>query len=113
MRRIIANTTVENLPTKFHFSSRGAGIQEAGSAMANEPDFAELYNSFEIQYEQFLTDTNDEIAKSAQRLLELKSIVYGDSPAAELFVSMNSSSDAKNTKQDMTSALDFFFTRSS
>ncbi len=87
MARILTNTTSENLQTKFHLNYQGAdlvnakdikNVKEAGSASAREPDFAELHSLFQIQYEQFLTDTSDEIAKRAQRLSELESIVYGN-----------------------------------
>ncbi len=86
MSRILTNTTSENLQTKFHLN-QGAdlvnakdikNVKEAGPASAREPDFAELHSLFQIQYEQFLTDTSDEIAKRAQRLSELESIVYGN-----------------------------------
>jgi len=88
MRRINIDGTTKNLQIKYHFNDRRAdlddpcGVDMAGPARIAEPDFAELHNSFEIQYEQFLTDTNDEIAKSAQKLLELNSLVHGDSPSA-------------------------------
>ena len=77
MAQIITNTTIENLQSKFHFDNQTADledredvkdIKETGSAVAREPDFAELHASFEIQYEQFLTDTSHEISKCAQRL---------------------------------------------
>jgi hypothetical protein len=85
MEQIITSRTTENPRTKFHFNTRDADLEdvkEARPAIVREPDFAELHDSFEIQYEQFLADTSDEIAISNQRLLELKSIVYGDRPSA-------------------------------
>ena len=84
MAQIILNTTAENLQTKHHFKNKNADLgaakktKEFGPAIGREPDFAELHALFEIQYKQFLTDTSDEIAKRAQRLLELESIVYGN-----------------------------------
>ena len=86
-RRILTNTTSDNLQTKFHLNNQGAGlgnardiknVNEVRVASVREPNFAELYALFEIQYEQFLTDTSNEITKCAQRLSELKSIVYGN-----------------------------------
>jgi hypothetical protein len=76
MARIINNTTVENLKIKSPFNKQN--VKEFGLVTNKEPDFAELHALFEIQYKQFLTDTSDEIAKRAQRLLELESIVHGD-----------------------------------
>ncbi len=81
MARIITNTTAGNLQTKSR-STDGVNAKDAkafGPALVREPDFAELHALFEIQYKQFLSDTSDEIAKRAQRLLELESIVYGKS----------------------------------
>jgi reverse gyrase len=85
MERIITNITIENLQSKFHFDNQTADLEdvkETGSAIAREPDFAELHALYEIQYEQFLTDTSHEISKCAQRLSELESIVYGN-PSSE------------------------------
>ncbi len=91
MAQIITNITIENLQSKFHFDNQTAyledvkdfkAIKENGSAIAREPDFAELHALYEIQYEQFLTDTSHEISKCEQRLLELESIVYGN-PSSE------------------------------
>ena len=85
MRRINIDGTAENLQLKYDFDNRSTGLDgpqnedAAGPAQTGEPDFAELHNSFEIQYEQFLTDTNDEIVRSAQMLLELNSLVSGAS----------------------------------
>ena len=88
MARIITDITKENLQSKFHFDNQTADLEdikdvkETGSAIARESDFAELHALYEIQYEQFLTDTSHEISKCAQRLLELESIVYGN-PSSE------------------------------
>jgi len=85
MAQIITNTTIENLQSKFHFDNQTTDLEdvkETGSAIAGEPGFAELHALYEIQYEQFLTDTSHEISKRAQRLSELKSIVYGN-PSTE------------------------------
>ena len=85
MAQIITNITIENLQSKFHFDNQTADIEdvkETGSAIAREPGFAELHALYEIQYEQFLTETSHEISKCAQRLLELESIVYGN-PSSE------------------------------
>ena len=85
MAQIITNITIENLQSKFHFDNQTADLEdvkETGSAIARELDFAELHALYEIQYEQFLTDTSHEISKCEQRLLELESIVYGN-PSSE------------------------------
>jgi hypothetical protein len=91
MAQINTKTTAENLHISFQFNEQGTDLdqvkdikvmQEAGPAIVREPDFAELHALFEIQYEQFLMDTSNEIAKHAQRLLGLESIVYGD-PSCE------------------------------
>ena len=79
MGQISINGTTQNPQKSFHFDPPGAELEAPGQARRREPDFAELHDSFEIQYQQFLTDTSHEIAKSAQRLLELNSIIYGDS----------------------------------
>ena len=94
MERFINLTTKENLHSKFYFANQTADIEdiediedikdvkEVGPAIAREPDFVQLHALYEIEYEQFLMDTNHEIAKYTQRLLELESIVYG-SPSSE------------------------------
>ena len=88
MERFINLTTKENLHSKFHFANQTADLEdikdvkETGSAIAKEPDIAELHALYENEYKQFLIDTNHEISKCAQRLLELKSIVYGN-PSSE------------------------------
>ena len=84
MAKITPNTTAEHLQIKSHFKNKNADpgevkkVKDFGPAIGREPDFAELHALFEIQYKQFITDTSDEIAKRAQRLLELESIVYGN-----------------------------------
>lgn len=87
----LTTTTSENLRTKYHLNTqtadnRGAkvieNVDETGTASVKEPDFAELHATYEIEYEQFLADIGVEIAKRAQRLSELESIVYGNSTSA-------------------------------
>jgi hypothetical protein len=84
------NTVSDNLRTKFHLNDPDTSpgnarevkkVNEAGPASVREPNFAELHALFKIQYEQFLTDTSDEIAIRTRRLSELKSIVYGNPPS--------------------------------
>ncbi len=91
MTLILTNKTSKNLPTgfqRFHLENQGVNLgsikdakttNEIDSADGTEQDFVQLHMLFKIQYEQFLTDTSDEIAKRTQRLSELKSIVYGNS----------------------------------
>jgi hypothetical protein len=87
MAQFITNTTIENLQSKFQSDNQTTDLEdikdvkETGSAIAREPDFAELHALYEIQYEQFLTDTSHDISKYAQRLLELESIVSGNLPS--------------------------------
>jgi hypothetical protein len=84
MARIITDLTIENLQSKFHFDNQTPDIEdvkdvkESGSVITREPDVAELHALYEIEYEQFLTDTSHEISKCAQKLLELESIVFGN-----------------------------------
>jgi hypothetical protein len=84
------NITSDTLHTKFHLNDPDSSlgnvkdvkkVNEAGPASVREPNFAELHALFKIQYEQFLTDTSDEIAIRTRRLSELKSIVYGNIPS--------------------------------
>jgi hypothetical protein len=87
MARIVTNTTSKNLPTKSYLNNQGADLGNAGDiknvndvsrAGVREPDFAELHALFEIDYEQFIKDTSDEIEKRTQRIMELKLILYGN-----------------------------------
>jgi len=79
--------TSKNLPTKSYLNDQGAdlgnardikNVNDVSRAGVGEPDFAELHTLFQIDYEQFLKDTSNEIEKRTQRLLELKSILYED-----------------------------------
>lgn len=87
MSRIFTHTTNENVPTKIQETSAVVTVGDAqdikdlgvGASNSKEPDFFELHAQFEIQYQQFITDTSDEITKRAQRLEELEAIVYGTS----------------------------------
>lgn len=87
MSRIFTNTTNESMPTKIHEVStvvHAGAVNDikdlnVGANSPKEPDFFELHAQFEIQYQQFITDTSDEITKRAQRLEELEAIVYGTS----------------------------------
>jgi len=90
MTLIPRNTTSVSLHTKFHLNDPDASlgnakdvkrVNDAGPTSVREPNFAELHALFIIQYEQFLTDTSDEIATRTRRLSELKSIVYGNLPS--------------------------------
>ncbi len=83
MARIIRDLNIENLQSKSHFDTQTPDIEdkdgkESRSAIAKEPDVVELHALYEVEYEQFLTDTSHEISKCAQRLLELESIVFGN-----------------------------------
>ena len=79
MGRIITNMATKNVDTKPLLIMEGEDDLEADGDVAAEPDFAELHALFEIQYEQLLTDTSDEIAKRSQKLLEFPSLVPRDS----------------------------------
>jgi len=79
MGRIIANMAAENIDTKPLPIIEGEDELEADADLATELDFAELHALFEIQYKQLLTDTSDEIAKRAKKLLDSPSQVYWNS----------------------------------
>jgi hypothetical protein len=87
MAQIIRKTTAEGPDKQNHFnnqSGRPGEVQDiknfnsGAPASLREPDFAELHALFESHYEQFLTDTSDEISKCHKRLMQLESIVYGN-----------------------------------
>jgi hypothetical protein len=87
MAKIIPPVTVESLQSKSYMDHPNTDpedvkalkdLVETGTVTAKEPDFAELHALFEMEYEQFITDTNHEILKCTQKLSELKAL-YGDS----------------------------------
>ena len=86
----MTNLTVNDFQKKIHFNDRDTGfgkvkdienIKGLKPANTRELDFFELHALFETEYQQFLTDTSDEIAKRAQKLSELKSFIYKNSPS--------------------------------
>ena len=86
----LTTTTSDNLHTKYRLNTQTAdngvaevveNVDETSTDSVREPDFAELHATYEIEYEQFLADIDVEIAKRAQRLSRLESIVYGNSPS--------------------------------
>jgi hypothetical protein len=85
MSQTITQTPTKNLKTKFHFNNQDADLEDFNKAESGDeegPDFSELHALFESQYQQFLTDTSDEITKCSQRLVKLESILYRNFPAA-------------------------------
>ena len=90
MSQIMSNLTVKDFQKKISFNNRDTGfgdvkdienIKGLKPADMQELDFFELHALFETEYQQFLTDTSDEIAKRTQKLSELKSFIYKNSPS--------------------------------
>jgi len=90
MSQTMSNLTFKDFQKKTHFNNRDTGfgdvkdienIKGLKPADTQELDFFELHALFETEYQQFLTDTSDEIAKRTQKLSELKSFIYKNSPS--------------------------------
>jgi hypothetical protein len=88
MSHTMSNLTVKDFQKTINFNNRDTGfgdvkdiknIKGLKPANTRELDFFELHALFETEYQEFLTDTSDEIAKRARRLSELESFVFGNS----------------------------------
>jgi hypothetical protein len=82
MNKIITHPTAYPLQAKFQNTDVKNNKEFGKDAVARELDCVKLQALFDIEYQQFMTDTSYEIAKSTQRLSELKAFVYGK-PSSE------------------------------
>jgi len=62
------NTTPKNL----QLNQEGKSYNEVDKGIVTEQDFAEFHALLESQYEQVLSDINEEIIKRTKRLVELR-----------------------------------------
>jgi hypothetical protein len=59
-------------PKKLQVNKEGKDGTESDKGMVTEQDFAEYHALLESQYEQVLSEINEEIMKRTQRLIELR-----------------------------------------
>ena len=63
-----SNTTPKNI----QLNKAGNNYDEADKGIVTEQDFAEFHALLESQYEQVLSEINEEIMKRTKRLVELR-----------------------------------------